>query len=79
MEIKEADWFSVETKYRLTLEHEGETYYWHGFQGEYGTHEEWFGADERRIEEPDWAEELNTADTFFDLCYDKVEEGKVKS
>lgn len=77
MEIKEASHFTSETKYRLTLEHEGVTYYWHGFQGEYGVDEEWFNSEGHAIIIPEWAEELNPLDTFFDLCIE--EEQKVNS
>lgn len=78
MEIKEADYFTTETKYRLTLEHEGVTYYWHGFQGDFGVMEYWYNSDGNIISEPDWADELDSLDTFFDLCIEKAEQ-KVKS
>ena len=58
MEVIEADNFSIEEKYRMTIEHEGETFYWIGFIGEYGSVEDWYNANEERIISPDWAEDL---------------------
>jgi hypothetical protein len=71
-----ADNFSSETKYRMTIEHEGKTYYWVGFIGEYGLDETWYDSDEKRIVEPDWADEV---DSFFDVCDEKIESDKRKS
>lgn len=79
MKVKGADYFTTETKYRLDLEHEGVTYYWHGFQGDFGVMEYWYNADGNLIQEPDWAEELNSLDTFFDLCINEYNEIKAKS
>jgi hypothetical protein len=68
-----ADNFSTETKYRMTMEHEGKTYYWVGFIGEYGLDETWYDSDEKRIVEPDWADEV---DSFFDVCDEKITSDK---
>jgi hypothetical protein len=73
IEVIEADNFPVETKYRMTLKHEGETFYWIGFAGEYGQVEEWYDSDERKIVEPDWSEEV---DCFFHLCEEKEKDNK---
>lgn len=64
MEIKEADWFPSDYVSRMTLEHEGVTYYWRGEQGEWGTDEKWFDSNENRVEQPEFAEDLD----LFDLC-----------
>ena len=71
-----ADNFSSETKYRMTIEHEGKTYYWVGFIGEWGLDETWYDSDEKRIVEPDWADEVAS---FFDVCDEKIESDKRKS
>jgi len=71
-----ADNFSSETKYRMTIEHEGKTYYWVGFIGEYGLDETWYDSEEKRIVEPDWADEV---DSFFDVCDEKIESDKRKN
>jgi len=68
-----ADNFASETKYRMTIEHEGKTYYWVGFIGEYGLDETWYDSEEKRIVEPDWADEV---DSFFDVCEEKIESDK---
>jgi len=66
MEIKEADWFPSDYVSRLTIEHEGVTYYWRGEQGEWGMDERWFDSSENKIERPDFADELDL--DLFDLC-----------
>jgi len=76
MEVIEADNFSIEEKYRMTIEHEGETFYWIGFIGEYGSVEDWYNANEERIISPDWAEDL---EDLFELCLNKVNEDKKRS
>jgi len=73
IEIIEADNFSVETKYRMTLKYESETFYWIGFIGEYGLHSEWYDSKEHKISEPDWAENV---DSFFDLCEEKCQQNE---
>lgn len=73
IKVIEADNFSIETKYRMTLEHEGDTYYWVGFIGEYGLHDEWYNSEEKKISQPDWADDL---DSLFDVCTEKCEENK---
>ena len=64
MKIKEADCVPFEYRFRMTLEHEGVTYYWQGEQGEWGTDEKWYDSSEKSIEVPDFAEDLD----LFDLC-----------
>jgi hypothetical protein len=71
--VIEGDNFSSETKYRMTMEHEGKTYYWVGFIGEYGLDETWYDSEEKRIVEPDWADEV---DSFFDVCEEKCKENE---
>lgn len=66
MKVIAADNFSTETKYRMTLEYGGESFYWIGYIGEFGGVEEWFDLAERKIQEPDWADSID----FFDLCDD---------
>ena len=73
IEVIEADNFSIETKYRMTLKHEGETFYWIGFIGEYGLLDEWYDSEEKKIVQPDWADDL---DSLFDVCADKCNENK---
>ena len=73
--VIEADNFSNETKYRMTIEHDGETYYWIGFIGEYGLDETWYNSKEEKIVEPDWADDV---DSFFDLCEEKIKSDKTK-
>jgi hypothetical protein len=71
--VIEADNFSTETKYRMTIENEGETYYWIGFIGEYGLDETWYNSKEEKIVEPDWADDV---ESFFDLCDEKIASNK---
>lgn len=73
IKVIEADNFSIETKYRMTLEHEGDTYYWVGFIGEYGLHDEWYNSEEKKISQPDWADDV---DSLFDVCQEKCEENE---
>jgi hypothetical protein len=73
IEIIEADNFSVETKYRMTLKHEGETVHWIGFIGEYGLHDEWYDSEEKKTVQPDWADDL---DSLFDICEEKCKENE---
>lgn len=70
IKVIEADNFSTETKYRMTLEHDGDTYYWIGFIGEYGSVEDWYNSKEEKISQPDWADDLE----LFDLCEEKFKE-----
>lgn len=70
-----ADNFAIEYKYRMTLEHDGETFYWHGFIGDYGSVEDWYNSNEERIVQPDWADDLDT----FDLCEEKIKQNKNKT
>jgi hypothetical protein len=72
-----ADNFAVEYKYRMTLEHEGKTYYWHGFMGEYGQQDYWYNNEENLITQPDWADEI--ADSLFDIAEDKIVSDKRKN
>jgi hypothetical protein len=72
IKVIEADNFSIETKYRMVIEYCGQTYYWHGFIGEYGLHEDWYGSDEKRTGRPDWADDLE----LFDLCEEKSKENE---
>lgn len=72
VEVIEADNFSNETKYRMTIEHEGEKFYWIGFLGEYGSVEEWYDLAERKIQEPDWADELDC----WELCDEKSKQNE---
>ena len=58
IEVIEADNFSIETKYRMTLKYENETFYWNGFIGEYGMAADWYDSEGKKIIEPDWASEL---------------------
>jgi len=71
-----ADNFAIEYKYRMTLEHEGKTYYWVGFMGEYGLHDEWYDHEEKKIVQPEWADDF---DSLFDICEDKMVSDKRKS
>lgn len=73
IKVIEADNFSIETKYRMTLEHEGDTYYWVGFIGEYGLHDEWYNSEEKKISQPDWADDV---DSLFDVCQEKCQENE---
>jgi len=73
IEVIEADNFSIETKYRMTLKHEDETVHWIGFIGEYGMVSEWWSADEKRIEEPDW---IDGEDSLFDIAEEKCKENE---
>jgi hypothetical protein len=66
MKIIETDWFPVEYKFRMTLEHEGVTYYWHGLHGEGGSGETWFVSKEKKIERPDFIDELDP--DLFEYC-----------
>ena len=72
-----ADNFAVEYKYRMTLEHEGVTYYWHGFMGEYGQQDYWYNHKEELITQPDWVDDIEAS--FFDICEDKIVSDKRKS
>ena len=72
-----ADNFAVEYKYRMTLEHEGKTYYWHGFMGEYGQQDYWYNHEENLITQPDWADEIE--DSLFDIAEDKIVSDKRKN
>lgn len=72
VEVIEADNFSNETKYRMTIEHEGEKFYWIGFLGEYGSVEEWYDLAERKIEEPDWAGSMD----LWELCDEKSKQNE---
>jgi hypothetical protein len=74
--VIEADNFSNETKYRMTIENEGKTYYWIGFIGEYGLDETWYDSEEKKISAPDWAYDL---DSLFDICEEKIKSEKTKS
>lgn len=74
-ELIHAEGFSIEEKYRMTIEHKGETFYWIGFIGKYGSVEDWYNANEERIICPDWAEDLDT----FELCIEKENEDKKRS
>jgi hypothetical protein len=74
--VIEADNFSTETKYRMTMEHEGKTYYWVGFIGEYGLDETWYDSEEKKIVEPDWADDV---ESFFDVCEEKIKSDKANS
>lgn len=71
-----ADNFATETKYRMTIENEGKTYYWIGFIGEYGLDETWYDSEEKKIVEPDWADDL---DSLFDICEEWIKSDKAKS
>jgi len=81
IEIIEADNFSIETKYRMTMKYEGETFYWNGFIGEYGMEATWFDSEGKKTVQPDWADELEESldKTLFDICEEKTEEDKKKS
>jgi hypothetical protein len=72
IEVIEADNFSNETKYRMTIEHEGEKFYWIGFLGEYGSVEEWYDLAERKIQEPDWADSMD----LWELCDEKSKQNE---
>lgn len=76
VKIIHADNFAIEHKYRMTLEHEGKTFYWIGFLGEYGFVDEWYDHEENRIVQPDWADDV---ESFFDLCEEKIKYDKVMS
>jgi hypothetical protein len=69
-----ADNFATEHKYRMTLEHEGETYYWEGFMGEYGLQDYWYDHEGKLIVEPDWVDEIE--DSLFDIAEDKARENE---
>lgn len=70
VKVIEADNFSTETKYRMTVEYQGDTYYWIGFIGEYGSVEDWYNSKEEKITQPEWADDLE----LFDLCEEKFKE-----
>jgi hypothetical protein len=72
VEVIEADNFSNETKYRMTIEHEGEKFHWIGFLGEYGSVEEWYDLAERKIQEPDWADSMD----LWELCDEKSKQNE---
>lgn len=76
-----ADNFATEWKYRMTIEHEGKTYYWHGFMGEYGMQDYWYNHEEKLITQPDWVDELeeSTDKTLFEICEEKQQEDKKRS
>jgi hypothetical protein len=78
IEVIEADNFSIETKYRMTLKYENETFYWNGFIGEYGMAADWYDSEGKKIVEPDWASELeeSTDKTLFDICEEKEKENE---
>lgn len=76
IEVIEADNFSIETKYRMTLKHEGETVHWVGFIGEYGMVDEWYDSNERKISEPDW---IDGEESLFDIAEEKIKYDKVMS
>lgn len=81
IEIIEADNFSIETKYRMTMKYEGETFYWNGFLGEYGMECTWFDSEGKKTGTPDWADELEESldKTLFDICEEKEKEDKRKN
>ncbi len=81
IEVIEADNFSIETKYRMTLKYENETFYWHGFIGEYGMVSDWYNSDEGKIVEPDWASEFEESEdkTLFEICEEKIQEERKRS
>ena len=78
IEVIEADNFSIETKYRMTLKYENETFYWNGFIGEYGMAADWYDSEGKKIVEPDWASELeeSTDKTLFEICEEKEKENE---
>jgi len=78
IEVIEADNFSIETKYRMTLKYENETFYWNGFIGEYGMAADWYDSEGKKIIEPDWASELeeSTDKTLFEICEEKEKENE---
>jgi hypothetical protein len=78
IEIIEADNFSIETKYRMTMKYEGETFYWNGFLGEYGMEATWFDSEGKKTVQPDWADELEESldKTLFDICEEKSKENE---
>jgi hypothetical protein len=78
IEIIEADNFSIETKYRMTMKYEGETFYWNGFLGEYGMECTWFDSEGKKTGQPDWVDELEESldKTLFDLCEEKERENE---
>ena len=78
IEIIEADNFSIETKYRMTMKYEGETFYWNGFLGEYGMESDWFDSEGKKTGKPDWADEVEESldKTFFDICEEKEKENE---
>lgn len=78
IDVIEADNFSIETKYRMTLKYENETFYWNGFIGEYGMAADWYNSEGDKIVEPDWATEFeeSTDKTFFEICEEKEKENE---
>ena len=78
IEVIEADNFSIETKYRMTLKYENETFYWNGFIGEYGMAADWYDSEGKKIIEPDWASDLeeSTDKTLFEICEEKEKENE---
>jgi hypothetical protein len=74
--IIHADNFAIEYKYCMTIEHDGDTYYWNGFIGDFGSDENWYDSKWSKIRQPDWADDL---DSLFDLCEEKIKYEKVMS
>jgi hypothetical protein len=72
VEVIEADNFSNETKYRMTLKYEGETVYWIGFVGDFGSVEDWYDLADKKIPQPDWADELDC----WELCDEKAKQNE---
>jgi len=78
IEVIEADNFSIETKYRMTLKYENETFFWNGFIGEYGMAADWYNSEGHKIVEPDWVSEFeeSTDKTLFEICEEKEKENE---
>ena len=78
IEVIEADNFSIETKYRMTLKYENETFFWNGFIGEYGMASDWYNSEGDKIIEPDWASEFeeSTDKTLFEICEEKEKQNE---
>jgi len=66
IKIIETDWFPTDYAFRMTLQHEGVTYYWRGEQGDWGSDEKWYDSSENKIARPDFAEDLDL--DVMELC-----------
>lgn len=61
MEITRAHTYNNEVVYELDFIHEGDTYSWKGYVGEYGTMDYWYKNVHENLSNnpPEWAEDLD--------------------